>query len=314
MPTYDVVGGDTVWGLSRRALEEYLGRRPTNREILEIVNQVSVPSGDVNLIFPGEQVTIPVGSAYGGGVGPEIDGEGGGQGTGTPPVRGGAGPIGPGAGSAQYPSDMYPDGPFGPPGTGTPPVRGGAGPTGPGAGGAQYPSDMYPDGPFGPGTGDPIADEALNQFAGGGGPTRYAPHPFSLDAFRSMAGRPLQNEYKDFNFMGSLGESARDVLPFLPFGRAAGAARSIGQRALPSGARPALNAGPAGGYPAAGGGTMPFQFGAGVPAAATRTPFPTQASVAASRNPLPVTGPRPAANSGGGGWLDRWFGSGGYSY
>jgi hypothetical protein len=290
MPTYEVVRGDTVWALTRRALTAQLGRAPTNREILEVVGQVQVPSGDVNLIRPGEQVTIPVGPAYDGGQE-------------TPPARGGAGPVGPGAGSAQYPSDMYPDGPFGPPGAVPPGSR-------------TYPIPPEMQDPR-EGTGDPITDEALNRFAAGG-PTRYAPYPFSADAFRSMVGRPLQNEYRDFNLMGVLGESVGDALPFIPIARAGGGVRAIGQqflpsRALPSGARPALNAGPAGGYPAAGGGTMPFQFGPGAPIAATRAPFPTQASVAASRNPLPVTGPRPAANSGGG-WVDRLFGSGGYTY
>jgi len=65
MPEYNVVKGDTVWALSRKALEEQLGRRPTNREVLEIVGQVQVPSGDVNLIYPGEKITIPVGPGYG---------------------------------------------------------------------------------------------------------------------------------------------------------------------------------------------------------------------------------------------------------
>jgi hypothetical protein len=64
MPTYEVERGDTVWALTRRALTAQLGRAPTNREILEVVQQVQVPSGDVNLIRPGEQVTIPVGPAY----------------------------------------------------------------------------------------------------------------------------------------------------------------------------------------------------------------------------------------------------------
>lgn len=89
MPAYEVVPGDTVWGLSRRALTEQLGRRPTNAEILEVVNQVSVPSGNVDLIFPGEVINIPVGpgGASGGG------GAGGGSTPGqTPNLPGGVRP------------------------------------------------------------------------------------------------------------------------------------------------------------------------------------------------------------------------------
>lgn len=58
--TYTVKKGDTVWALSRRALEQQLGRKPTNAEIAAVVNKVNVPSGNRNLIYPGERITIPV--------------------------------------------------------------------------------------------------------------------------------------------------------------------------------------------------------------------------------------------------------------
>ena len=64
MPTFEVNRGDTVWGLTRQALTEQLGRRPTNAEVLQVVRQVQVPSGNVDLIRPGEQITIPVGPGY----------------------------------------------------------------------------------------------------------------------------------------------------------------------------------------------------------------------------------------------------------
>lgn len=65
--TYTVKKGDTVWALSRRALEQSLGRKPTNAEIAAVVNKVSVPSGNRNLIYPGEKITIPVKTGSSGG-------------------------------------------------------------------------------------------------------------------------------------------------------------------------------------------------------------------------------------------------------
>ncbi len=283
MPTYDVVSGDTVWALSRRALTEYLGRPPTNREVLEIVNQVQVPSGDVNLIFPGEQVTIPVGPNYG----PDIDSEGGGQGTPPrPPVRGGAGPIGPGAGDAQYPSDMYPDGPYGPGSGGTGPI----------------------------GTGDPVRDAALADFA----ETGEWPNPLVGTGWEAYhRGPPLGlNTQQDMEALARATALAaggavagRGIGALLGRFRG-GAAGAGGQPALPSGQRPALPAGPAGGYPAAGGGRMPFQFGAGPQpsaGAAARSRFPSENEIRAGRNVIPQ-------RSGGRGTWQRDFGSGGYTY
>ena len=58
--TYTVKKGDTVWALARRALESETGRKPSNAEIQAMVNKVSVPSGDRNLIRPGEKVKIPL--------------------------------------------------------------------------------------------------------------------------------------------------------------------------------------------------------------------------------------------------------------
>jgi len=69
MPTFEVVSGDTVWGLTRRALTSQLGRTPTNQEILEVVGRVQTPSGNVDLIRPGEQIVIPVGPGYEDGAG-----------------------------------------------------------------------------------------------------------------------------------------------------------------------------------------------------------------------------------------------------
>lgn len=48
--------GDTVWGLVRNYLTASLGRVPTAGEILRVVRTAQVPSGDVNLIRPGETI------------------------------------------------------------------------------------------------------------------------------------------------------------------------------------------------------------------------------------------------------------------
>lgn len=254
MPTFEVVGGDTVWGLTRRALTEQLGRRPTNAEILGIVNQVQVPSGNVDLIFPGEQITIPVGPGYGGG-------------DESPPMRGGEGPVGPGAGSAEYPSDMYPDGPFGPP---------------PGAGGGpgDRPGERRVPSPRGPG------DRPGEQRVPARTPNedlRFGPPVFGRGAFDAFRAPEDQiGEYRDFNMRelgdwadllresvgdnlglfargagripGALGRLPSGVRPALPSGV---------RPALPAGPRPALPAGPAGGYGSGGRNFGPFQFGAG---------------------------------------------------
>lgn len=58
--TYTVKKGDTVWALTRRALEAETGKKPSNAEIQALVNKVSVPSGNRNLIYPGEKVKIPL--------------------------------------------------------------------------------------------------------------------------------------------------------------------------------------------------------------------------------------------------------------
>jgi hypothetical protein len=247
MPTYDVVSGDTVWALSRRALTEYLGRPPTNREVLEIVNQVQVPSGDVNLIFPGEQVTIPVGRDYG--------------------ASGG---------------DIQADDP------------------------APRPPQATPDAmerfrEVERGAVNPIEAQAMEEFAGG--PTRFAPRPFSGDSFRSMVGRPLENEYRDFNWRSGgdwrdmTKEAVGDMLPFIPGGVIPRGSRLLGyagQRlpALPFGGRPAL---PSGGRPALPSGQRPA------------LPSGQRPALPAGPSSGPSTPP-------GGGWSDRWWGSGGYTY
>lgn len=58
--TYTVKKGDTVWALARRALESETGKKPSNAEIQALVGKVSVPSGNRNLIYPGEKVKIPL--------------------------------------------------------------------------------------------------------------------------------------------------------------------------------------------------------------------------------------------------------------
>lgn len=298
MPTYDVVSGDTVWGLSRRALEEYLGRRPTNREILEIVNQVSVPSGDVNLIFPGEQITIPVGPAYTGGGDIQEDPDS----YGPPPGRPGGG-------------DIQADDPAG---------RAGL-PGGSPGGSVNAPAGGRPDGwvnPARPRTGDPIRDAALDAFA----ETGEWPNPLAGTGWEAYhRGPPLGlNTQEDMERLAKATAIAaggalfgRGIGALFGRTRGAGAVAPTGQPALPSGARPALPAGPPGGYPAAGGGRMPFQFGPGpaaspAPGAAARSRWPSENELRAARNVIPnAGGPRPPA---GGGWANRWWGSGGYSY
>jgi len=254
--TFDVVPGDTVWALTRRALEAATGQRPTNAQILEIVNQVQVPSGNVDLIFPGEQITIPVGGA-------------GGAGSGDGGVRGGSGPVGPGAGSAQYPSDMYPDGPFGPPRAPLPP-RGGD----PDAA-ARLPA---------PGVGPGLLAEPAPSGGLGNENLRFTPPMFGRGAFDTFrAPEDRVREYReDGDFMDLLRESIGDSLPFVARGPSLVARGAQSLRALPSGVRPALPAGPAGGYPAAGGGRMPFQFGSGAPA---RTRWPSENEIRALRQP-----------------------------
>lgn len=229
MPAYEVVPGDTVWGLSRRALTEQLGRRPTNAEILEVVNQVSVPSGNVDLIFPGEVIDIPVGPGGAGG------GAGGGGGTPgqTPNLPGGVRPQ-PGRpdGGIYTPIDPPYDLetlPY------TPPRESQPTPAAPGGGPGDRPGErrVTPNDqrPFGPG------------FIGG-------------------FGEPPQGGYRRFD-PGSLGdwgniimESLRDTGQALPFlipgaggaaSRATAALPSAGRAALPSATRPALGSGSRGG-------------------------------------------------------------------
>ena len=274
MPTFEVVGGDTVWGLTRRALTEQLGRRPTNAEILEIVNRVQVPSGNVDLIFPGEQITIPVGPGYGPDIQEDPDSFG------VPPVA---------------PGDAVNAPPGGRPDDWQNPAR----PRTPSPGGAENaPIGGRPDDWQNPAT---AADTR-----------RFAPPLFGRGAFDSFGAPDNQvGDYRDFNAgsLGDWGDLLREVVgdvgmfvgrgvgrvpvprPGLPVPRPGLPALPSGARpALPSGARPALPAGPAGGYPAAGGGRMPFQFGPGPAAspargAAARTRFPSENEIRALRQP-----------------------------
>ena len=260
MPTFEVVSGDTVWGLTRRALTEQLGRRPTNAEILEIVNQVQVPSGNVDLIFPGEQITIPIGPGYG----PDIQED---------PDSFGVPPVAPG------------DAVNAPPGGRPDDWRNPARPRTPSPGGAENaPIGGRPDDWQNPAT---AADTR-----------RFAPPLFgrgALDSFRAPDNQV--GDYRDFNTgsLGDWGDLLREVVGDVGMfvGRGAGRAVPVlrsGLPALPSGARPALPAGPPGGYPAAGGGRIPWQFGPGpaaspAPGAAARTRFPSENEIRALRQP-----------------------------
>ena len=52
--------GDTVWAQTEKVLRDRLGRKPTNAEINRAMrNKVTVPSGDINKIRPGDRTRIP---------------------------------------------------------------------------------------------------------------------------------------------------------------------------------------------------------------------------------------------------------------
>lgn len=263
MPTFEVVSGDTVWGLTRRALTSQLGRTPTNREILDVVNRVQTPSGSVDLIRPGEQIVIPVGPGY----------------------EDGAGDTPPAAGSA--PGDFISNRPPSTPAPGynrVPPA-------------ANAPEGGRPDdwrNPYRP-SGSPGG--AVNAPAGGrmseSEIARAAGEAFidPYAAYRSQI-RPAPLGLTDEASVRALGGLTAAALGGYGYGALA---RAVGAPAWATGA----------GSPAGGG------------AAAARVPFPTQASVAASRNPLPVSTsfrtPPPAVRFGA---AERaaMMGPGGYAY
>ena len=246
MPTFEVVSGDTVWGLTRRALTSQLGRTPTNREILDIVNRVQTPSGNVDLIRPGEQIVIPVGPGYEDGAGD------------TPPAAGNA------------PGDFISNPP---PFTPVP----------------EY--NRVPPAANAPEGGRP--DDWRNPYRPGGSPGGAVNAPYggrmSESEIARAAGKAFIDPYAAYRSqirpapLGLTNEASVRALGGLTAGALAlygGSALlggrgvvAAGQRALPSGARPALSAGPAGGYPAAGGGTMPFQFGPRPPVPNTQWAF-----------------------------------------
>ncbi len=64
--TYTVVVGDNLWEISATRLETVLGTPPTEAEIRQYwqaviaANRPTLRSGDPNLIYPGELVTLPV--------------------------------------------------------------------------------------------------------------------------------------------------------------------------------------------------------------------------------------------------------------
>jgi len=289
MPTYDVSRGDTVWALSRRALEEHLGRRPTNREVLEIVNKVSVPSGDVNLIFPGEQITIPVGPGYEEGPGRRPD---------SPPGTANQTPNNP---PGVRPVPGRPDG--GVYTTIDPP-------------GARAAGEAIMNRPS---VADPETMEAIRRFIGDpadGAATpdnrRFAPSVWNVrESFN-----PTEGNYRSFDpssggdWRQAAGEQFRDIAPvlgmygggYLAAARAARAARGIGG-AL-SGLRPALGTGgrPALGMGSGGVGAPPALGPGGAGGFPGAIPLPSVAGAVPRPIPLPSgTGPLPVRPLG-----DAW--------
>jgi hypothetical protein len=63
--TYAVAAGDNLWAIAARHLESAMARKPTSAEITNYwrsvvaSNQSNLRSGDPNLIFPGELLSIP---------------------------------------------------------------------------------------------------------------------------------------------------------------------------------------------------------------------------------------------------------------
>lgn len=57
----DVKAGDTVWALARRALEGESGVKPSNKEILEMVNAIAALNDmeDPNRIRTGQRLQLP---------------------------------------------------------------------------------------------------------------------------------------------------------------------------------------------------------------------------------------------------------------
>jgi nucleoid-associated protein YgaU len=63
--TYTVIAGDHLWGIARRRVGVVLGVEPSSAEIAPywrrviVANTPTLRSGDPNLIFPGETLTLP---------------------------------------------------------------------------------------------------------------------------------------------------------------------------------------------------------------------------------------------------------------
>ncbi len=60
-----VAPGESMWTITADHLSDHLGSRPSNRQISEVwrvvmdLNRDSIRSGDVDLIFPGEELLLP---------------------------------------------------------------------------------------------------------------------------------------------------------------------------------------------------------------------------------------------------------------
>jgi translation initiation factor IF-2 len=273
MPTYEVARGDTVWALTRRALTAQLGRAPTNREILEVVRQVQVPSGDVNLIRPGEQVTIPVGPAYGRPSTGESD---------DPTLSQPAGPRRPSP-SAPTPGAAPSPGPA--PGAPAPAPAPAAPSPAPGSPApAPAPAPGTPPAPARVPGWESIEDEALQAMLDNRpvAPSMWSnPFAYNPEDYRGI------NSFGDFGQL--VGQSVRDALPLIPISRVSNATRFVPnflrRPALP-GPRPALGAGtppPPPGLP----GPRPA-LGAGTPPPPGGWP-----------GPMPPRGPAPRRVRGG---------------
>ena len=63
--SYRIVKGDHLWGIAKRVLSKMMDHPPTTEQIVSYwvdlieTNRETIASGDPNLIYPGEQITLP---------------------------------------------------------------------------------------------------------------------------------------------------------------------------------------------------------------------------------------------------------------